>query len=332
MCTGIRLRAQDGAVVAGRTLEFAEPLTSELLIIPRNYAYVGTALAGAGYAWKSRYGVVGANALKLSHIVDGINEVGLAGGLFYFPDYAGYQTVGDTKRVIAPWELMTLILTSCATLSDVRELLAQITVAAVPFPAWGFVPPVHAVVHEPSGQSLVIEYVAGTLLVHDNPLGIMTNAPTFDWHMTNLNNYTGLTRENAPTRSVAGVALKPFGQGSGMRGLPGDFSSPSRFVRAGTFAATVVPAATAMAGVALLFHLLNNFDIPQGAVCSDATAKSCEYTEWTSVADLAQRRYYLRMHDSPLPVMVDLAKADFSKEHVVLQPVVLAESYREMTL
>ena len=191
MCTGIRLTAGDGAVVFGRTLEFGQTLESNILMIPRNFLFVGAALNNAtGLSWKSQYACVGANMFGLNELIDGVNEKGLAAGLFYFPGYAKYThvTPEQYKNCIAPWQLVSWVLSNCKSVAEVKQLLPDIIVCATVFEKLGATPPIHLVVHDASGQSLVAEYVDGALHLHDNPLGVVTNAPTFDWHLTNLNN------------------------------------------------------------------------------------------------------------------------------------------------
>ncbi|MGC1177972.1 MAG: linear amide C-N hydrolase [Methyloceanibacter sp.] len=237
-CTGIRLTAEDGTVVHARTLEFAVDIHSDVIVVPRGYARTGTAPDGKeGLKWKAKYANVGANGLALPIIVDGLNEAGLAVGLFYFPTSAEYMpyTTADADRSIAPWELGSWLLDNFASVDEVKANIGNIVVPGVVLEAWGFAPPVHAVVHDASGKSIVIEYVDGKLNVYDNPLGALTNSPPFDWHMTNLRNYVNFSMTNIPPVKLGSVTLEPFGQGSGMLGLPGDFTPPSRFVRAVAF-------------------------------------------------------------------------------------------------
>lgn len=94
----------------------------------------------------------------------------------------------------------------------------------------------------------------------------MANSPTFDWHMTNLRNYVALNPNNVPPVSIFAQKFKLQGQGSGILGLPGDLTPPSRFVRAAVFTATAIPEETAEKSILQVFHILNNFDIPAGAV------------------------------------------------------------------
>ena len=120
------------------------------------------------------------------------------------------------------------------------------------------------IVHDASGKSLVIEYVGGKLNLYDDPLGVITNSPGFDWHMTNLRNYVNFSLDNHPPIQLGSVKLAPFGQGSGMLGMPGDFTPPSRFVRAVAFSQSVLEPKTGDEAVLTAFHILNNFDIPRG--------------------------------------------------------------------
>jgi Linear amide C-N hydrolases, choloylglycine hydrolase family len=83
-----------------------------------------------------------------------------------------------------------------------------------------------------TGASLVIEPFDGVLKINDNPLGVMTNAPSFDWHMTNLRNYLKISPYNVPPLKVDGQTFAAFGQRSGLQGIPGDPTPPSRFLRA----------------------------------------------------------------------------------------------------
>lgn len=297
MCTGIRLIATDKSVVYGRTLEFGAELDSKILIIPRNYQFVGTTPKGPllGHSWRSRYVVVGANALNINHFVDGLNEMGLAGGLFYFPRYAHYQTNEQASMsTIAPWELLTWILTNFSTVAEVKQELPRITVAPVLFEPWQMIMPIHGVIHDAHGNSLVIEYLDGKLCMHHNGLGVLTNAPSFEWHMTNLNNYVGLTPYNQPDQQMGSLVLEPFGQGSGFRGLPGDFTPVSRFVRAAFFSQAVT-SSDAEQAVNNALHLLNLFNIPQQIARDE---KDTDYTQWTSVADLIRGCYYFTTYDN----------------------------------
>jgi choloylglycine hydrolase len=316
-CTGISLKAGDGAAIRGRTLEFGFPMQSKVIVIPAGKELSGTLPdGGKGLIYKSRYGFVGANALGLPAILDGVNDQGLSVGLFYFPGYAKYTEVTDENksRAIAPQEFGVWALANFATVDEVREAVKNIVVVPTPAPGLGSpqgaVAGAHFFLQDKSGKSLVVEPVDGTLKVHDAPLGVMTNAPTYDWHMTNLTNYINLTPKDIDQAKLGSVTLPAFGSGAGMLGLPGDFTPPSRFVRAAMFSQTAAPNATAGDAVLAAFHILNQFDIPKGSVVNAAVGEPTdEITEWTSVADLQNLRWYFRTHTDQAIRVVDLKEA-----------------------
>jgi choloylglycine hydrolase len=319
-CTGIRIKPNDGSVIVARTLEFAANLQSSVIVIPRAMESVGTAPGGKrGLRWKSKYAAVGANGFDMPAIVDGLNEKGLGIGIFYFPGYAKYQAVKeeDVGKAVAPWEVPVYLLGSCSNVDEAVQAVRSVRVGEVVQTNMGFAPPCHYIVSDSGGRCVVLEYVGGELKIHDNPLGVITNSPTFDWHVTNLRNYVNLSVNNVPTVDIAGIKLPSFGQGSGMLGLPGDFTPPSRFIRAVAFSQSALPVATAHEGVLQAFHLLNQFDIPKGAARGVDNGKEvADYTLWTSASDLTNHRYYFRTFDSSRIRMIDLAKMNLAAKEI----------------
>ena len=312
-CTGIRLIAGDGGVVPGRTLEFGFDLKSDVIVIPKGTVLAGsTPDGGKGISYTTKYSMLGANAVGLPDIVDGINDQGLYVGIFYFPGYASYPdaTKANASRAMAPHEYANWILGNFANVEEVKANFDKIVLVPVVIDAIKQAPPVHLVVHDRNGKSVVIEPVDKTLKIYDNPLGVITNAPTFDWHMTNLRNYVNLTATNVPPIDLGHLKLAQFGQGSGMHGLPGDFTPPSRLVRAVAFTQTALPSKTALEAVLQAFHILNAFDIPVGAVReNNAGTVHTDYTLWTSVADLKNLKWYFKTYNDQSIRAVDLAAA-----------------------
>jgi choloylglycine hydrolase len=319
-CTGITIKPKDGSVIFARTLEFGMDLQSNIIVVPRGKEFVATGPGDkAGLRWKTKYGTVGTNAFDLPLTVDGLNEKGLSVGLFYFPGFAAYQELKaeDSAKALAPWELGVFLLGTC---SDVKEAVAaakSVRVGAVVQKNMGLVPPVHFIVTEASGKSVVLEYIGGELKVHANPLGVMTNSPSFDWHMTNLSNYVTMSDKNVEKIDLAGTEIKGLGQGSGMLGLPGDFTPPSRFVRAVAFSKSALPVEKAEDGVLQAFHILNHFDIPKGAArANDHGKEVADYTLWTSAADLKNLRYYFRTFESSRIRMVDMKALNLDAKEI----------------
>lgn len=311
-CTGIRLIAADGSVVPGRTLEFGFDLQSDVIVIPKGTAIAGSTPDGApGLRYTTKYGMAGANAVGLPDIIDGINDQGLYVGLFYFPGYASYpaQTPENTARGMAPFEYGNWLLGNFASIEEVRANFDKAALLPVVLDAIKIAPPVHFVIHDRSGKSIVIEPVEGGLRLHENPLGVVTNSPTFDWHMTNLKNYVNLSVTNVPPIASSGVEIAQFGEGSGLRGLPGDYTPPSRFVRAAVFSQAAPQSATGREAVLQAFHILNAFDIPLGSVREKAGGDTMDYTLWTSVADLTALKWHFRTFGDQSIRSVDLTEA-----------------------
>jgi choloylglycine hydrolase len=316
-CTGISLKSGDGAAIRGRTLEFGFPMQSKVIVVPAGKELRGTLPdGGKGLIYTSRYAFVGANALGLPVILDGLNDQGLSVGLFYFPGYAKYADVTkeNASHALAPQEFGVWALANFATVDEVREAVKTIVLVPTPAPGLGSpqgaVAGAHFFLQDKTGKSIVVEPIDGTLKVHDAPLGVMTNAPTYDWHMTNLANYINLSVKDVESAKVGPLTIQAFGSGSGLLGLPGDFTPPSRFVRAVAYSQSAAPNKTADDAVLAAFHILNQFDIPEGSVVNAAIGEPAdEITEWTSVADLQNLRWYFRTHTDQSIRVVDLKQA-----------------------
>lgn len=324
-CTGIRLTATDGSTVAARTLEFAIDLESDVIVVPRGYARTGTTPDGKeGLKWTSKYASVGANGVGMPVLFDGFNEKGLYAALFYFPTSAGYMpyAASDAGRTVAPWELGSWMLENFASVEEVKAHIGDIVVPSVVFAKWGFAPEVHFRVMDAAGGSIVVEYLDGRLHVFEAPLGVITNSPSFDWHMTNLRNYVNFSMTNHPPVKLGPVTLEPLGQGSGMLGMPGDFTPPSRFVRAVAFSQSALPSKSGEDAVLDAFHILNQFDIPKGSARDGHKDEhgnvQADYTLWTAAADLKAKRYYFRTYDNSQIRMVDLARLNADAKEIAV--------------
>jgi len=212
------------------------------------------------------------------------------------------------------------IVSQFATVDEVRAAIENNDVAISPVLTPGFPPevqPFHFVVYDKSGKSLVIEPLDGKLVLYDNPLGAMANSPTFDWHMTNLRNYIALDPRNVPPITISGESFAALGQGSGMQGLPGDFTPPARFVRASVFSATAIPAENAQKGIFQVFHILNNFDIPVGVARTEHEGViHSDYTMLTVARDPQNMRFYYHTYDDQTIRMVDLTSFDLDANKI----------------
>jgi choloylglycine hydrolase len=315
-CTGIMLRNADGTIVHGRTVEFGMPLEMDVVVVPRGYDFVGQTPLGDGKKWTAKYAATGGILFGNLAIMDGLNEKGLAVSAFFFPTMAEYTatTPDNQAKSMSAADFSNWILTQFASVDEVRAAVAggEAIVAPTLLPGWPPQPqPFHWIVYDQSGKSLVIEPLEGKLVLSDNPLGVFTNSPSFDWHMTNLRNYISLSPRDVPAVTIDKETFAPFGMGAGLHGLPGDFTPPSRFVRASVFSATAIAAADAQAGIFKGFHILNNFDIPVGSAREKADGKTySDMTMLTSMRDPQALRFFYKTYDDQTIRMVDLKRFD----------------------
>jgi choloylglycine hydrolase len=318
-CTGLTLKAQDGAVVFGRTLEWGSfDLHSRLVIVPRGHQFKALTPDGvAGRTWTATYGAVGLDAVEKDFIVDGMNEKGLSVNVFYHPGFAEYRAYDPAlaSRTLSSLDVAQYLLTTTATVDQARDAITKVTVIGVVEPAIGLAPPIHLMVTEPSGKAIVIEFAKGEVQVHDAPLGVITNSPTYDWHVTNLRNYINLSPVALPSKKIEDLNFAPLGGGSGMIGLPGDFTPPSRFVRAVAFSKTARPTPDGRETMYEMFRILDSFNVPLGAAEGEGAAKMKglrSSTLWTTAYDTKNLvMQYHTMHNRRVR-QVDLKKIDFA--------------------
>lgn len=315
-CTGITLQTSDNFTVTARTIEWAaEPLRTMYVIVPREQKQCSWLPDGTlqGMSFTAEYGYVGIAVEEDEFIMEGINEAGLAAGLFYFPEYGEYLPYEETFRAISlsDMQFVAWVLSTCATIDEVIALLPTIRVIATDLRA----STVHWRIAETSGRQVVVEIVNQEIVTYENPLGVLTNSPDFTWHLTNLNNYVNLSSGSILQRQIGSLNLKALGGGTGLLGLPGDMTPPSRFIRAAFFQTTAPRLEEPEQTVIQAFHLLNNFDIPIGAQFQEPNMAPDmpSATQVTIVTDLLSRRLYFRtMYNSTIRC-IDLNTIDFDR-------------------
>jgi len=342
-CTGISLRAVDGSVIVARTVEWAlsDAQHNRIMIVPRGKAFTATTPGGTnGRRWTGRLGFVSMTAYDQPYGPDGLNEKGLYVGMYYLPGYASYHPYDAAQAAasMSVGDFMQWMLSSFETVAEVRRNLTGIRVVNVDDPRFGGAAlPFHWKVSDPTGASIVIEIVdEGQVKVYDAFLGVITNAPTYDWHLTNLRNYIGLRPQASETLSIDNIKLGPLGAGSGMIGLPGDFTPPSRFVRAAALTASARPLPAAADAVFEAFRILDSFNIPLGAIAprEQVATDIDSATQITSASDLTNVRYYYHtMHNRQVRV-IDLKKINFAtvREQIIDDDAGPKHPVRELTV
>lgn len=327
-CTDFILKAKDGTWVNGRSLEFAMDLQTKFRVFPRSQRVSSQGPnQKKGISWVSKYGYLGVTGMGMNFSFDGMNEKGLSFGYLWLPGITEYPE--GSEKALDFIDLGAWVLGNFSQISEVKEALKQISVWGHPVPPLPGVPPVHATIHDAQGNSLVVEFIKGQMKVHDNPIGILTNSPAFDWHMMNLTNYLQLSPTNAAPLQQNGVMLTPLGQGSGMVGIPGDWTPASRFVRMTTQLRYVSEVVSTLDAVNLAEHLLNTVDIPLGLVRD--TKQGSDYTQWAVIKDLSHQVFYFRSYKDLTLKMIDLKKLNFETGSAEGISVNLAKGYVDVT-
>ncbi len=315
MCTDFLLAAADGSFVNGRSMDFGLDLNSQPFVRRRGEVMQSPAPkppGSDGLQWKVKYGYVGMNVFGRKFAVDGLNERGLSVGTLWLPGSQYQQEVSDRSRALSVLLVNDWLLGTCASVDDVMATLPTVEVWATERMEQDL-DPIHFSVHDASGKSIVIEFLDRKLNIFDNPVGTTTNAPVFPWHLENVRNYVGVTPYDGLDVTVNGEKFMATGNGTGFRGIPGDYTPPSRFIRTLFLASAASPAKDARAARNLALHILNNVDIPKGAIRYKSLmgGENRDYTQWVAVKDLTHLLFDYRRYEDLDLRRIDLNKIDF---------------------
>lgn len=322
-CADFKLVAKDGTVLVTRSLEFAEDLKSNVRSSPRGREFTTvTPNKKSGLSWKAKYGYVYADGFGIDASFDGMNENGLTFAYLYLPGETKYQSIPDGKDAQAiPYTLFgDWILSNFKSIDEIKAALNDVYVTDQTVPQLGdAVLYAHASIYEPSGKGIVVEFYNNKINVSDN-IGVMTNSPKYEWHLTNLRNYLNLSPYNSDAITAGGETYTSTGQGSGAFGLPGDASPPSRFVKIAFMAKNVFQAENAVELLNLGQHIINNFDLPAGYVRSKYNGKTVsDITQWTVFRDLTHKIYYYHSYNDMTLHAIDLNKLNLSENAPALK-------------
>ena len=247
-----------------------------------------------------------------------MNEKGLSFRYLYLPGFTEYAPMTDenVKNGISYLHFGYWVLSQFDNVDDVKKALNGMVLYDEPIKVGDHSDvtfPLHAIITDKTGKSIVVEIPDGKLHVYNNPLGILTNAPTFDWQILNLKNYVNLSPYAPEPTMVDGFPYTGTGQGAGSVGLPGDITPPSRFVKMSFLTKTASKVKTAEELVTLTQHILDNVFIPDGLVREKKGTGSHETTQWIVFKDLKNSRMYFNSYAYPTLRMIDLNALDFSK-------------------
>ena len=343
MCTDFLLLAadKDNSVVVGRSMEFGEDLGSQILVGGRGTKKHGGApdLPLGGLSWTAKYGYVGLNVagLHMPHLIcDGMNEKGLSIGALWLPGLTEYSpAVSNNAQALDVTHFTNWVLGNFATVAEVKTGLTGVQIWGGPLTRAKI--PLHFSIHDASGQSAVLEFLTGDTQGQwqPNPVGVLTNAPPFAWQLTNISNYVGLSSVDAQPITIGGNSYNPPGHGSGMRGVPGDSTPPSRFIRTLFQKQFATQPANNEDASNLALHLLNTVDIPLGTSAAqqeqNPSKGNDDYTQWVVVKALTARTFSYRTACNPTLMQINFAELDFDDAREVAHPMPQEATYIDIT-
>ncbi len=295
-CTAITLKTEDNKNIFARTYDFFGDLSSNAIgFYPKGEALSFSAEDIKGDEIRVKYGFVGMeiSGLKTPILVDGINDKGLIGGLLNFPDYGYYQKADSMKTNIHPAFFVSYILSQFKTVEEV--VLATKTINLTDELIMGHKMSVHYIFCDRSGEAIILEPAKDGIAVYRNSIGILANSPEYSWHITNLRNYTKVDNLPSGKKKISNIEISDFGlnQGGGF-GLPGGYSSPSRFVRAAILREYAPKPKDEKGGINLAFSILKSVDIPLGIIAGDKAATHFDITLATSAICSQSKTYYFK--------------------------------------
>ncbi|WP_057894668.1 linear amide C-N hydrolase [Lacticaseibacillus brantae] len=300
MCTGIRLSSTDGKVFWGRTMDLAagmfgedgNPMPSCVVAYPQ-----GIQIKSVLNSWQSKYAVVGVGGKGTHILYDGVNEAGLAGDIQVLMECTRASQESIAARGLTPVigeEFVTYVLSQYASVAEIRADYQKFALLDQPLEVNGgkYSIPAHYTFVDETGDSIVLEPVNdGAFKLYDN-IGVVTNSPEYGWQTTNLRNYMGMTDQNitADQEWNPNLTLHPIegGTGYGLYGLPGDFTSVSRFTRAAVIA-NHMDTFTADQGLNQLYAAFRSVIIPRGLEHANPQSPLTDYTRYWVGYDLSQR-------------------------------------------
>lgn len=328
MCTSLTFAAN--AFYFGRNLDLEYNFGQRVVITPRNFPFI---FRRAG-ALHSHYAMIGmGTVLSVNPGLDdapktagyplyaeAANEKGLCIAGLNFPDNAYYPSEqAPGKENVSPFELIPWLLGKCANLKEARESLSGLHLIAIPFSDQVPLSPLHWHIADRTG-SIVLESTRDGMKIHENPVGVMTNNPPFDFHMTNLRQYLNLTPDYPENRFSKEVEIKPFGVGFGSIGLPGDFSPASRFIKAVFLKMNSVCDGSENGGISHFFHLLDAVAMPDGIVATPNG--KFEKTDYSCCINADKGIYYYKTYSNHQITAVRLNDVDLEGDGLIEYPLV----------
>lgn len=292
MCTGMRFCDAKGSMYFGRNLDWTFDYGERVLAVPRGFEPTSP----FGATGRVEHALIGMGLIEGGQpmLFDAGNDAGLAVAGLNFSGYAAYEPAPLDGRVnVAAWEFPLWVCAGFATVDEVEAALERVAVVDRSIDPRYPSSPLHWIVGD-AKRSIVVEYTAAGMQVFDDHVDVLANHPGFAWHAENLRNYLNVSNAWGGSGPF-GVELAPFGAGAAQRGLPGDYSSPSRFVRAAYVNASYPVKDGEAANVSRMFHSLSQVAMVEGSAL--ARDGMTEKTLYTSCYSAATHTYYYNTYD-----------------------------------
>ena len=313
MCTAISFKAKDHYF--GRTLDLEHSYNETVTITPRNFEFRFRKMP----CIENHFAIIG-----MATVVDGYplyydatNEKGLSIAGLNFPDNAFYPPVILNCENIAPFELIPFLLGSCSTVNEAVEQIKKINLANINFSDEYPLSPLHWLISDKI-ESVTVEPLKSEIKIYKNPLGVLTNSPPFDYQMTNLSNYLSLTKAVPKNTFCDRLELSPYSRGMGAIGLPGDFSSVSRFVKVAFVKENSVCDVNENSAVTQVLHILSSVSQPKGTVQLDDG--SYVSTIYTSCCNTDKGIYYYTTYENPAVSAVNMHNENLDSSNLICYP------------
>ena len=314
MCTAITFHGKHHYF--GRNLDYEHGFGETVTITPRNYPFIFR----KAEPMTSHLAMIGMAVTDKSYPLyfDATNEKGLSMAGLNFPGNAVYLTERSGMDNITPFEFIPWILGDCENISQVRNKLKNLNLTNIAYSNLYPLSPLHWIIADKT-TSIIVEPLSNGIKVYDNPIGVLTNNPPFDFHLHNLANYLNLTREEPTNRFAPRYQLTPFSRGMGGIGLPGDLSSASRFVRAAFVKLNSVCDDSDVACISQFFHILGSVTQQNGCV---RVGKVFEKTIYSSCCNTDTGIYYYTTYDNSQITGISMHNTDLNSEKISVFPLI----------
>ena len=315
MCTAISFTTKDHYF--GRNLDLEYSYIETVTITPRNYPL----LFRKKESLNTHYAMIGIayvhNGYPLYY--DATNEMGLSMAGLNFPRNADYKPEISEKDNITPFEFIPWILGQCSTVKDAKVLLDKINLLEEHYNNKLPLSPLHWMISDRE-SSITVESVKDGLKIYENPVGVLTNNPTFDMQLFHLNNYMNLSPQKPENRFSDKVKLTRYSNGMGALGMPGDWSSQSRFVKTAFTKLNSVCGTSEEESVSQFFHILGSVEHQRG--CVDMGNNLYEITLYSSCCNTDKGIYYYRTYENSQITAVDMFRENLDGEKVITYPLI----------